>query len=130
MFLLFIYLASVNPNGGSSPMALRLIACVLLLEITTFMRETYKNLPKLHKIFQKIPNFPKNSKFSKFSQKFQIFQKILNFPKFPKNSKFSKKFQNFPKYPNFPKISKISKISKKKSKFQKFQNCLPSNMCC
>ena len=42
-------LASVNPGGGSCPMALRLIACVLLLEITTFMRETYKSLPKMHR---------------------------------------------------------------------------------
>lgn len=40
--------ASVNPNGSSCPAALRLIACVLLLEITTFMRETYKSLPKVH----------------------------------------------------------------------------------
>ncbi len=39
----------MNPNGSSCPVALRLIACVLLLEITSFMRETYKNLPKLHK---------------------------------------------------------------------------------
>lgn len=40
--------ASVNPNGSACPAALRLIACVLLLEITTFMRETYKSLPKMH----------------------------------------------------------------------------------
>ena len=46
---LFPFSASVNVNGSSCPMALRLIACVLLLEITAFMRETYKNLPKLHK---------------------------------------------------------------------------------
>ena len=30
-------------------MALRLIACVLLLEITTFMRESYKSFPKMHR---------------------------------------------------------------------------------
>ena len=46
---LFDLSASVNPNGNSCPTALRLIACVLLLEITTFMRETYKNLPKMHR---------------------------------------------------------------------------------
>lgn len=28
-------------------MALRLIACTLLLEITAFLRETYQNLPKV-----------------------------------------------------------------------------------
>ena len=49
MYLHFDLSASVNPNGNSCPTALRLIACVLLLEITTFMRETYKNLPKMHR---------------------------------------------------------------------------------
>ena len=43
--------ASVNPNGNSCPMALRLIACVLLLEITSFLRETYKSLPKTQRSF-------------------------------------------------------------------------------
>ena len=46
---IFFPKASVNPNGGSCPMALRLIACVLLLEITTFMRESYKSFPKMHR---------------------------------------------------------------------------------
>ena len=32
-------------------MALRLIACVLLLEITSFLRETYKSLPKTQRSF-------------------------------------------------------------------------------
>ena len=48
--------ASVNPTGESCPMALRLIACVLLLEITTFMRETYKSLPKMHRALAQSQN--------------------------------------------------------------------------
>ena len=45
----FLISASVNPNGSSCPIALKLVACVLLMEITTFLRETYKNLPKANK---------------------------------------------------------------------------------
>ena len=45
----FLFSASVNPNGSSCPIALKLVACVLLMEITTFLRETYKNLPKANK---------------------------------------------------------------------------------
>lgn len=32
--------------GSECPMALRLVACILLLEITAFLRETYQSLPK------------------------------------------------------------------------------------
>lgn len=32
--------------GADCPRALRIIACVLLFEITAFLRETYQNLPK------------------------------------------------------------------------------------
>ncbi|KAL4711404.1 hypothetical protein ACJJTC_016158, partial [Scirpophaga incertulas] len=35
-----------KPIGAECPRALRLIACVLLFEITAFLRETYQNLPK------------------------------------------------------------------------------------
>ncbi|GBP89583.1 Protein unc-80 homolog [Eumeta japonica] len=35
-----------KPIGSDCPRALRLVACVLLLEITAFLRETYQNLPK------------------------------------------------------------------------------------
>merc|ERR1719376_1202809 len=42
----FLDEASVNPCGGGCPTALKIVACVLLLEITAFLRETYKNLPK------------------------------------------------------------------------------------
>lgn len=34
-------------------MALRLVACVLLFEITAFLRETYQTLPKSNKLFVK-----------------------------------------------------------------------------
>nr|CAD7260717.1 unnamed protein product [Timema shepardi] len=39
-------MASVNHCGTECPIALRLVACNLLLEITTFLRETYQSLPK------------------------------------------------------------------------------------
>ena len=42
--------ASVNQSGNACPMALKLIACVLLLEITTFLRECYRTLPKPSKL--------------------------------------------------------------------------------
>lgn len=42
----FLDEASVNSYGSSCPMALRLIACILLHEITSFLRETYQTLPK------------------------------------------------------------------------------------
>lgn len=42
----FLDEASINTYGASCPIALRLIACVLLHEITCFLRETYQTLPK------------------------------------------------------------------------------------
>lgn len=39
----FLDEASVNSSGNSCPMALKLIACLLLLEITTFLRECYRS---------------------------------------------------------------------------------------
>jgi hypothetical protein len=36
----------VNPNGNDCPFALQNIVCVLLLEITKFLRETYQYMPK------------------------------------------------------------------------------------
>ncbi|XP_052748646.1 protein unc-80 homolog isoform X2 [Galleria mellonella] len=35
-----------KPIGAECPRALRLVACVLLFEITAFLRETYQNIPK------------------------------------------------------------------------------------
>ncbi|KAL0832090.1 hypothetical protein ABMA28_001576 [Loxostege sticticalis] len=35
-----------KPIGADCPRALRLVACVLLFEVTAFLRETYQNLPK------------------------------------------------------------------------------------
>ena len=46
------FAASVNPSGGSCPTALKMVACVLMLEITAFLRETYKQLPRA---FVKVP---------------------------------------------------------------------------
>ncbi|KAJ8917160.1 hypothetical protein NQ315_012652 [Exocentrus adspersus] len=42
----FLDEASINSYGSSCPMALRIIACILLHEITAFLRETYQTLPK------------------------------------------------------------------------------------
>jgi hypothetical protein len=36
----------VNPRGNSCPFALKNIVCILLLEITMFLRETYQYMPK------------------------------------------------------------------------------------
>ncbi|XP_018896454.1 protein unc-80 homolog isoform X1 [Bemisia tabaci] len=43
----FLDESTVNLYGSDCPIALRLLACTLLLEITAFLRETYQNLPKL-----------------------------------------------------------------------------------
>ncbi|XP_046741999.1 protein unc-80 homolog isoform X7 [Diprion similis] len=42
----FLDEASINGYGSQCPIALRLVACTLLLEITAFLRETYQTLPK------------------------------------------------------------------------------------
>ncbi|KAE8737653.1 hypothetical protein FOCC_FOCC016879, partial [Frankliniella occidentalis] len=49
----FLDEASVNLYGLESPMALRLVACMLLLEITAFMRETFQTLPKASRASQR-----------------------------------------------------------------------------
>ncbi|XP_056632405.1 protein unc-80 homolog isoform X2 [Diorhabda sublineata] len=49
----FLDEASIHSYGSSCPMALRLIACVLLQEITAFLRETYQTLPKSSRIIEK-----------------------------------------------------------------------------
>lgn len=40
----------MNIDGNSCPPALRLIACLVLYEITAFLRETYQTLPKASKM--------------------------------------------------------------------------------
>lgn len=40
------YVATVNQTGSSCPYALKMIACQLLLEITSFLRETHQHLPR------------------------------------------------------------------------------------
>lgn len=42
----FVSTVNVNPNGGDCPIALRMISVYVLLEITSFLRETYLILPK------------------------------------------------------------------------------------
>lgn len=46
-------IASVNSDGSNCPPALRLIACLVLYEITAFLRETYQTLPKTSKLSTK-----------------------------------------------------------------------------
>lgn len=50
MLSTFYFAASINTYGASCPMALRLIACHLLMEVTSFLRETYQTLPKMSKM--------------------------------------------------------------------------------
>lgn len=52
------FTASVNPHGNDCPPALKLIACVLLLEITAFLRETYQTLPKASRMSTKEKHAP------------------------------------------------------------------------
>lgn len=59
---------SINRYGSACPVPLRLVACMLLLEITAFLRETYPTIPKAsrsslkekqplwEKIYSKDPN--------------------------------------------------------------------------
>ena len=44
------FLAIVNRSGHDCPYSLRIMACLLLYEITSFLRETYDTLPKLSSI--------------------------------------------------------------------------------
>ncbi|KAJ8031313.1 Protein unc-80-like [Holothuria leucospilota] len=41
--------AAVNPTGHACPPGLKFIACQLLLEVTSFLRDTYQHLPKPRK---------------------------------------------------------------------------------
>ncbi|XP_034179249.1 unc80, NALCN channel complex subunit isoform X3 [Osmia lignaria lignaria] len=49
----FLDEASINGYGSQCPMALRSAACILLLEVTAFLRETYQTLPKFNKLLTK-----------------------------------------------------------------------------
>lgn len=53
LFVFHVTVASTNPRGNDCPQALKLIACVLLYEITAFLRETYQQLPKASKLSTK-----------------------------------------------------------------------------
>lgn len=54
--ILWPILASVNPHGNDCPPALKLVACIVLLEITAFLRETYQNIPKSSRMSHKEKN--------------------------------------------------------------------------
>lgn len=54
----FLDEACVNPRGNDCPPALKLIACVLLFEITAFLRETYPTIPKTSKTSGKDKTVP------------------------------------------------------------------------
>ena len=41
----FLDEAAVNPSGSACPLALKLVACQLLYEVTAFLRETHQYLP-------------------------------------------------------------------------------------
>lgn len=44
---------SVNVHGNDCPPALKLVAAVVLLEITAFLRETYQTIPKSSRMSHK-----------------------------------------------------------------------------
>lgn len=48
-----LFSASINTYGSSCPVSLRMVACMLLLEITAFLRETYQTLPKSNRMSTK-----------------------------------------------------------------------------
>jgi hypothetical protein len=46
-----LFTDTVNANGNNCPYALKMLACLVLEEITTFLRETFQYLPrKKHKL--------------------------------------------------------------------------------
>lgn len=49
----FIFTVSVNVHGNDCPPALKLVAVIVLLEITAFLREAYQNIPKASRISTK-----------------------------------------------------------------------------
>ncbi|XP_059490383.1 protein unc-80 homolog isoform X4 [Neocloeon triangulifer] len=49
----FLDESSIGLMGLQCPLALRMVACLLLLEITTFLRETYQALPKSSRLSNK-----------------------------------------------------------------------------
>lgn len=55
----FLDEATVNHTGSDCPYALKMVACQLLLEITTFLRETFQYLPKVKPV--KVPNVRRSS---------------------------------------------------------------------
>jgi protein unc-80 len=39
--------STVNKEGGAWPFVLKFVVCQLLMEITAYIRETYKSVPKV-----------------------------------------------------------------------------------
>eukprot|EP00105_Crassostrea_gigas_P024973 XP_011445404.1 PREDICTED: protein unc-80 homolog isoform X2 [Crassostrea gigas] len=46
----FLDEGTVNEKGSECPYALKMAACLVLQEITTFLRETFRDLPKAHSV--------------------------------------------------------------------------------
>ncbi|XP_026299993.1 protein unc-80 homolog isoform X4 [Apis mellifera] len=61
----FLDEASINGYGSQCPIALRLTACILLLEVTAFLRETYQTLPKFNKLLTKERPLPWERMYSR-----------------------------------------------------------------
>jgi hypothetical protein len=82
----FCLAASFRTAHSSCPVALKMVACVLLLEITTFLRETYRNLPRNQESISRITVSAKifSDTLSPFGQisvpnsRYQIFLAIMN----------------------------------------------------
>lgn len=53
LITLLITLVSVNIHGNDCPPALKLVAVVVLLEITAFLREAYQSIPKSSRLSTK-----------------------------------------------------------------------------
>lgn len=56
-FSIFFRLAVVNRSSHDCPYSLRIMVCLLLYEITSFLRETYDSLPKLSSLHPTGMNF-------------------------------------------------------------------------
>lgn len=61
----FLDEGSINTFGSQCPIALRQIACILLLEVTAFLRETFQTLPKSTKLSTKERPLPWERMYSR-----------------------------------------------------------------
>lgn len=59
--------------GSFCPMSLRIMACMLLLEITAYLRETFQNLPKsIRVVGRERPNMWEKSYMKDSNRRFSI----------------------------------------------------------